>query len=124
MRQYARAKGENPDALLFFRMGDFYELFFDDAKEASRLLEITLTARSFLDARPETARILEEAAPGRLTDVPEWRFDEESARRDLCAHYGVGDLGGFGLDDIGPALAAAGAVFHYLAETQKSALPH
>ena len=45
MRQYARAKSENPQALLFFRMGDFYELFFDDAKEASRLLEITLTAR-------------------------------------------------------------------------------
>src|SRR6185436_10502776 len=45
MRQYARAKSENPDALLFFRMGDFYELFFDDAKEAARLLEITLTAR-------------------------------------------------------------------------------
>jgi len=45
MRQYARAKSENPEALLFFRMGDFYELFFDDAKEAAKLLEITLTAR-------------------------------------------------------------------------------
>src|SRR5215510_11786480 len=45
MRQYARAKAEHRDALLFFRMGDFYELFFDDAKEASRLLEITLTSR-------------------------------------------------------------------------------
>lgn len=45
MRQYWGAKKQHPDALLFFRMGDFYELFFDDAKTASRELEITLTAR-------------------------------------------------------------------------------
>lgn len=45
MRQYQAAKSENPDALLFFRMGDFYELFFEDAKIAARELEITLTAR-------------------------------------------------------------------------------
>jgi DNA mismatch repair protein MutS len=45
MRQYAAAKQQNPDALLFFRMGDFYELFFEDAKVASRELQITLTAR-------------------------------------------------------------------------------
>jgi DNA mismatch repair protein MutS len=45
MRQYSTAKRQNPDALLFFRMGDFYELFFDDAKTASRELQITLTAR-------------------------------------------------------------------------------
>ncbi len=243
MRQYARAKSENPEALLFFRMGDFYELFFDDAKEASRLLEITLTARgdgipmagvpvravggylrrlvamgrriaiceqmedpkfakgiveravvrvvtpgtltdegdldgarnnyllaalpgreaiglawvdvstgefrladvtidaladelariepaevlvarSFVEARPDVAKLLLEAAPGRIHDVPEWRFDEDGARRDLCAHYGVGDLGGYGLDGAGPSLGAAGAVFHYLSETQKTALPH
>jgi DNA mismatch repair protein MutS len=243
MRQYARAKSENPDALLFFRMGDFYELFFDDAKEAARLLEITLTsrgdgipmagvpvravnsylrrltamgrriaiceqmedpklakgiveravvrvvtpgtltdegdidggrnnyllavlpgrdavglawvdvstgefelaevtpdaladalarvdpaevlvARSALDARPDVAALLEEAAPGRLRDVPEWRFDQDGAHRDLRAHYGVADLGGFGLDGLGPALGAAGAAFHYLSETQKTSLPH
>jgi DNA mismatch repair protein MutS len=45
MRQYAAAKQQNPDALLFFRLGDFYELFFDDAKTAARELGITLTAR-------------------------------------------------------------------------------
>ena len=45
MRQYAAAKQQNPDALLFFRMGDFYELFFEDARVASRELQITLTAR-------------------------------------------------------------------------------
>jgi DNA mismatch repair protein MutS len=45
MRQYAAAKRLHPDALLFFRMGDFYELFFDDATIASRELQIQLTAR-------------------------------------------------------------------------------
>ncbi|MED5329669.1 MAG: DNA mismatch repair protein MutS [Planctomycetota bacterium] len=46
MQQFFRAKKEVGDALLFFRMGDFYELFFDDAKVASRVLGITLTSRS------------------------------------------------------------------------------
>ncbi|MET0682160.1 MAG: DNA mismatch repair protein MutS [Casimicrobiaceae bacterium] len=45
MQQYLRAKAEHPDKLLFYRMGDFYELFYDDAQRASRLLDITLTAR-------------------------------------------------------------------------------
>jgi len=45
MRQWATAKRQNPDALLFFRMGDFYELFYDDAAVASRELQLTLTAR-------------------------------------------------------------------------------
>ena len=45
MQQYLRIKGEHPDILLFYRMGDFYELFYDDAERASRLLDITLTQR-------------------------------------------------------------------------------
>ena len=45
-RQYLELKAQVPDALLFFRMGDFYELFFDDAKIASRDLELTLTSRN------------------------------------------------------------------------------
>ena len=45
MRQYFAAKSQHPDALHFFRMGDFYELFYEDAKLAARELEITLTAR-------------------------------------------------------------------------------
>lgn len=45
MLQYLRIKAEHPDILLFYRMGDFYELFYDDAKKAARLLDITLTAR-------------------------------------------------------------------------------
>jgi DNA mismatch repair protein MutS len=46
MRQFHRMKVEHPDALLFFRMGDFYELFFEDAEVASEALEIALTSRS------------------------------------------------------------------------------
>jgi len=45
MQQYLRIKAQYPDALLFYRMGDFYELFFEDARSAARLLDITLTAR-------------------------------------------------------------------------------
>src|SRR6266545_7631816 len=45
MQQYLRLKAQYPDILLFYRMGDFYELFYDDAERASRLLDITLTTR-------------------------------------------------------------------------------
>jgi DNA mismatch repair protein MutS len=45
MQQYFRIKSDHPDTLLFYRMGDFYELFFDDAKKASQILDITLTSR-------------------------------------------------------------------------------
>jgi DNA mismatch repair protein MutS len=45
MAQYLRIKAEHPRVLLFYRMGDFYELFYDDAERASRLLNITLTSR-------------------------------------------------------------------------------
>src|SRR4051812_25622745 len=46
MRQFLAAKERYPDALLFFRMGDFYELFFEDAVVAARALDLTLTARN------------------------------------------------------------------------------
>src|SRR3954466_4439278 len=45
MRQYFAAKAEYPHTLVFFRMGDFYELFYDDARKAARLLDLTLTQR-------------------------------------------------------------------------------
>jgi DNA mismatch repair protein MutS len=45
MRQYRAAKDAHPDALLFFRLGDFYELFYEDAIIASRELQLTLTSR-------------------------------------------------------------------------------
>ena len=45
MQQYLRIKAEFPDTLVFYRMGDFYELFYEDAERAAQLLEITLTVR-------------------------------------------------------------------------------
>ena len=45
MQQYLRIKQQDPDPVLFFRLGDFYEMFFDDAKLASRELELTLTGK-------------------------------------------------------------------------------
>ena len=52
MKQFFAAKAEHPDVLLFFRMGDFYELFYDDARKASRLLDITLTQRGNSAGQP------------------------------------------------------------------------
>ena len=52
MQQYLRIKSEHPDTLLFYRMGDFYELFYDDAVRAAELLDITLTARGSSGGNP------------------------------------------------------------------------
>ncbi|HVY82184.1 MAG TPA: DNA mismatch repair protein MutS [Steroidobacteraceae bacterium] len=52
MQQYLRLKAQYPDALLFYRMGDFYELFYDDARRAAALLGITLTARGHSAGQP------------------------------------------------------------------------
>lgn len=52
MQQFLRIKADHPQELLFYRMGDFYELFFDDAKKAAELLDITLTARGQSDGQP------------------------------------------------------------------------
>ncbi len=52
MRQYLALKAQYPDMLLFYRMGDFYELFFDDAEKAARLLGITLTRRGASNGEP------------------------------------------------------------------------
>jgi len=52
MQQFLRIKAEHPDIILFYRMGDFYEMFFDDARRASELLGITLTARGKTDGNP------------------------------------------------------------------------
>src|SRR3974390_320552 len=71
MRQYLETKALHPDAFLFFRLGDFYELFFEDAVRAAEVLQITLTARSkgpervpmcgvpFPAARRDGAKLLE-----------------------------------------------------------------
>lgn len=52
MQQYLSIKAEHPDVLLFYRMGDFYELFFDDARRAAKLLDITLTKRGVSNGEP------------------------------------------------------------------------
>jgi DNA mismatch repair protein MutS len=52
MAQYLAIKAEHPDTLVFYRMGDFYELFYDDAVKANRLLDITLTSRGLSAGQP------------------------------------------------------------------------
>ena len=230
MQQYLRIKAEHPDILLFFRMGDFYELFYDDAKRSAELLDITLTTRgqsagqpipmagvpvhaveSYL-ARllrkgesvaiceqvgdPDTAKgpverkVVRIVTPGTLTDeslleardsrllcavcgsrgdyglawmdlaggrvgcartsgaealnaelerlrpaelllpeiglagvdlsldtchthLPDWTFDPEAGARTLTRQFGVRDLSGFGVDEAGPEIGAAGALIDY-----------
>ncbi|TDJ28406.1 MAG: DNA mismatch repair protein MutS [Gammaproteobacteria bacterium] len=241
MQQFLRIKAEYPETLLFYRMGDFYELFFDDAKKASRLLDITLTKRGQSAGEPipmcgipyhaidsylgklvkagESIAICEQVGdpatskgpverqvarvvtPGTLTEesllqdrrenllcsifcqkhswgiasleissgrfvvnqvdsddmlgseiarldpaeiiacedqalpldanyqqrahtMPPWHFELETTTRLLCDQYQTRDLGGFGLDDLPLAVAAAGCLLQYLGETLKVALPH
>ena len=245
MQQYLRIKAQvsekYPEILLFFRMGDFYELFYDDARRAARLLDITLTARgqsagqpipmagvpyhavdSYL-ARllrhgesvaiceqigdPDTAKgpverkVVRIVTPGTLTEEtlledrgdrllatlcvhgeqhglawldlaggrmgcsepagrdalaaelerlrpaellvpesfdssligdqrvavrkrPDWEFDAETAQRALCRQFGVADLSGFGIEQPGSGVAAAGALLGYAREMLAGELPH
>ena len=246
MQQYLRIKSDHPDTLLFYRMGDFYELFFDDAKKASQLLDITLTSRGqsaglpipmagipYHAAEGYLARLLKNGesiaiceqigdpatskgpverkvvrivTPGTVTDEalledrkdnllvavcsssssslatqygiagldltsgrfilqqvesedqllselgrlnpaellfsedwrvpsnlqqrsglcrrPPWHFDPESARQQVLKQFNTLDLKGFGCDNLTAAIAAAGALLHYVKDTQQSALPH
>ena len=69
MQQYLRIKSEHPDMLVFYRMGDFYELFFDDAERAARLMDITLTSRG------ESA-----GTPIKMAGIPYHAVDQYLAR--------------------------------------------
>jgi DNA mismatch repair protein MutS len=242
LRQYMGIKRQHPDAILFFRMGDFYEMFFEDAKIASRILGITLTSRGTHNgqrvpmcgvphhaSKSYIARLIEngrkvaicdqtedpKAAKGivkrevvrvvtpgsvleegevdsksnlymaaiagddkgyglahvdlstgefRVTEIDEWRvlldelgrvspaellvcedsaiigerdlssyrvevlgkdiFDMERAGFLLREQLGVKSLEGFGCDNMTLGIVAAGAVIHYLRETQKGGLEH
>lgn len=241
MQQYLRIKAEFPDTLLFYRMGDFYELFFADAERAAGLLDITLTQRGASAGQPikmagvpyhavdqYLGRLVKQGVsvaiceqigdpatskgpverkvtrivtPGTLTDaalleegvdnqilaicpgpkrvglawinlsagrfcateiepaalaseiarlhpgeivlpdsppidstgfadgvpvtrLPADRFDERTAKRTVCEHFSVADLTAFGCADLGPGIAAAGALLRYVQATQRSALPH
>lgn len=243
MEQYSRIKAKHPNDILLFRLGDFYEMFYEDAKTASRVLGIVLTSRAKGEGRipmcgiphhssqnyinrllkaglrvavceqlqdPEEAEgiverdvvrvitpgtlveesILEEkknnylaaavvdgprtglawvdlstgafkcedipgehladelvrlspsetllptsagevetervrqAAGGIVTAWHDWTFDRDNARRALLEHFQVKSLTGFGVEELGPAVAAAGAVLAYVKDTQKGPLAH
>ncbi len=237
MEQYAAIKRQHPGEILLFRLGDFYEMFYEDAKTASGLLGIVLTSRAKGEDRvpmcgipyhssqtyigrllkagkrvavceqtqtPEEAEglvdravvrvitpgtlieesildekrnnylaaftpdgglawvdtstgrfLLEDVAPGHLLDeiarlAPaetlvasekdverakvasggivtlwhEWAFEPGASRRDLAAHFGVANLAGFGCDELGASVGAAGAILAYLKETQRGPLKH
>ena len=75
MQQYFRIKADHPDRLLFYRMGDFYELFFDDAKHAANLLDLTLTHRGQSGGTPilkkgESVAICEQIGDPQLSKGP------------------------------------------------------
>src|SRR5882757_2393479 len=98
MQQYLRIKAQHPDVLLFYRMGDFYEMFYDDARRAAQLLDIALTQRGASAGEPgktkgpmerEVVRIV---TPGTVTD--EALLDE---RRDTLLASVCGADGRFGL---------------------------
>ncbi|MGK7296300.1 MAG: DNA mismatch repair protein MutS, partial [Candidatus Wenzhouxiangella sp. M2_3B_020] len=243
MQQYLRIKAEvgekYPDILLFFRMGDFYELFYEDARRSAELLDITLTARGQSAGEPipmagvpvhalesylarllrkgESVAICEQigdpdaakgpverkvvriVTPGTLTEEslledrgdrllaaicrhgkayglawmdlaggrlgcsepdglealtsemerlrpaellhpetmpfetaegaarrrrPDWEFDLDAAVRTLCTQFGVQDLAGFGIEQPGAGVAAAGALLGYAREMLAGDLPH
>ena len=96
MLQHAAAKRAYPDAIVFFRMGDFYEMFGDDAVLGSKLLELTLTARNHATstwaiARARESTALKPKAPTTCT------------KDGRSVSITVNKAGGFGADDVASA---------------------
>ena len=95
MKQYLEVKASNPQALLFFRLGDFYELFFDDAVKAAELLQITLTSRAKGAERIPMCGVPYHAARRHIVEL--WvKADEANENYSLVApsmsvHMGVGN---------------------------------
>lgn len=86
MRQYLELKSHNPDAILFFRLGDFYEMFLDDAMNAAPIMDVTLTRRQnnipmagvpYHNAEPYIARLLE---AGRKVAIAEQSIDPSNPK--------------------------------------------
>lgn len=241
MQQYLRIKAQHPNELVFYRMGDFYELFYEDARKAAKLLDVTLTARGKSNGEPipmagvpyhaaenylaklvklgvsvaiceqigdpattkgpVERKVMRVVTPGTVSDEalldehrdnwlvaisahesqfgiacldmgsgrfsvfeiegedaliseierlrpaeilapdlltlplgvrnkagyrgrPEWEFDIESGLRSLCAHFATKDLDGFGCRGLTVALGAAGCLYAYAKETQRTELSH
>ena len=246
MRQYLEIKADYPDAILFFRLGDFYEMFMEDAVTAARVLDITLTSRNkgaadevplcgipYHSCQPYVARLIENGykvaiceqvedpksakgivrrevvrvvTPGLVVDsdtlqpkennyllalaggpdrwgiaildittgefratevdglegvrsefascnprevlvadrdngdlpsglgtvlgdravqrLPDWIYEADRARDQVCRFFACASLEPFGCADLPEAVRAAGAVLHYLEETQKGAVSH
>ncbi|HEX7386932.1 MAG TPA: DNA mismatch repair protein MutS [Castellaniella sp.] len=241
MQQYLKLKAQAGSHLLFYRMGDFYEMFYEDAERGARLLNLTLTKRGSSNGAPipmagvpyhsmegylarlvalgESIAICEQigdpatskgpverkivrvVTPGTLTEdallpakddriiaawvagrthgreavglawmnlangsfktcettpelldtelsritpaelvcpeqsqapdtraalsrVPDWHFDEDGARDTLLRHFGVSDVGAFGLSHLPLAMRASGALLRYVGNTQAQALSH
>ncbi|QOL26954.1 DNA mismatch repair protein MutS [Thalassotalea sp. LPB0316] len=241
MKQYLTIKAEFPNILLFYRMGDFYELFFDDAKRAADLLDISLTARGKSGGNaipmagvpyhavenylarlvqlgesvaiceqvgdpatskgPVERKVVKVVTPGTVSDEalltdrqdnllvsvfeeqghfgvayldissgrfvvtepasseqlqaelqrlapaellypesfreyglvqhykgvrkrPDWEYDFDTATAVLTQQFGTKDLSGFGVSDKQYAICAAGCLFQYVKDTQRTALPH
>ncbi|MDO6422966.1 DNA mismatch repair protein MutS [Saccharophagus degradans] len=241
MQQYLRIKAEHPNEIVFYRMGDFYELFFDDAKKAAKLLDVTLTARGKSNGEPipmagvpyhaaenylaklvrlgvsvaiveqvgdpattkgpVERKVMRIVTPGTVSDEalldetrdnllvaitlkderygissldmgsgrftvfevadeealigeierlqpaellapelltvpniislragyrrrPDWEFEYDTAQRLLTRHFGTQDLSGFGCEDFTAGISAAGCLFAYAQETQKTTLSH
>src|SRR5574342_869769 len=74
LRQYLETKARYPDAILFFRLGDFYEMFFDDAVQASQALQIALTARAKGDEKVPMCGVPYHAARGYVARLLERGF--------------------------------------------------
>src|SRR5438445_513075 len=150
MRQYSAIKKDHPSALLFFRLGDFYELFFDDAVLAAKELQITLTARNkekgmavpmcgvpYHAAEGYISKLIRRgyngalarpaaqgAAPWASTPLDDWVFAADHAIPLLENQFGVLSLEGFGLGAKPAAAAAAGAILYYVRSTQRGSLDH
>src|SRR5258706_14681607 len=108
MRQYAAVKKEHPTALLFFRLGDFYELFFEDAVVAARELQITLTSRNkekgiavpmcgvpYHSAEGDIGKLIRKDFKVAICDqVEDAQFAKTLVRRDVCrvVTQGTADL--------------------------------
>src|SRR5258706_408797 len=125
MQQYLRIKGQHPDTLLFYRMGDFYELFYEDARRAAALLDIALTTRGQSAGEPiPMAGVPVHSAESYLARLV--RRGESVA---ICEQMGdpakaKGPVERQVVRVITPGTGTEEALLQYVRDTQRTALPH